>query len=375
MSVPLRILHTESSTGWGGQEIRILTEAEGFMARGHQVALVTPPEAMIFAEAQRRGLPVIGLPIARKHLRPLIAMRQWLAHHAQGFDLINTHSSTDSWLVALANTTLGASARLPVVRTRHVSTAVHPKASSTWLYQRATAHIVTTGEVLRQQLHRDNGFDLATMTSVRTGIDLTRFRPLPQAACRAERGLPEAPTLGILATLRDWKGHDYLLDAWQRLRLTHAEWRLLVIGDGPQRMRLEHRVHDEGLGDSVQFVGNQDDVPEWLACLDLFTLPSYGEEGVPQGIMQAMACGLAVVSTTVGAIEEAVVRDQTGLIVPPRDAPALAEALDRLMSDVNLRRHMGQAGHLRAQTEFGSERMIDAMTGVFNQVVRSARGS
>lgn len=110
---PLRILHTESSTGWGGQEIRILTEAQGFMARGHQVGLITPPEATIYSEAQRRGIPVIGLPIARKHLRPLLAMRQWLAHHAQGFDVINTHSSTDSWLVALANATLPGRARLP----------------------------------------------------------------------------------------------------------------------------------------------------------------------------------------------------------------------------------------------------------------------
>lgn len=366
MPTPLRILHTENSTGWGGQEIRILTEATGMIARGHQVALITPVEAQIHAEAQRRGIPVVALPIARKRLGALLALRRWLRRHGRGFDVINTHSSTDSWLTALACRSLRGMP--PIVRTRHVSTAIHPKRSNHWLYQVATRHIVTTGEALREQLARDNGFDPATMTSVRTGIDLTYFRPLDRQACRQALQVADRPTLGILATLRDWKGHDYLLDAWRDVHVRHPDWQLLVIGDGPQRPRLERRVQDEGLAD-VRFVGNQHDVPSWLACLDLFVLPSFGDEGVPQGIMQAMACGLAVVSTPVGAIEEAVQRDRTGLIVPPRDAVALGQALDRLMTDQALRRQFGEAGLAYAGEHFGIDVMLDAMERVFRTAI------
>jgi glycosyltransferase involved in cell wall biosynthesis len=363
----VRILHTESSIGWGGQEIRILTEAQGMVRRGHQVTLLTPPSADIYPAARQRAIPVVALPIEKKRLPALMAMIRWLRAHQREFDVINTHSSTDSWLAALACTWLRDAP--PIVRTRHVSTAIGRNRPTRWLYQSATRHIVTTGEALRRQLARENGFDLSRMTSVRTGIDLAAFRPVDRAACRRELGVDLRPTLGIVATLRDWKGHDYLLDAWTMLRGKFPAWRLLVIGDGPQRARLEARVAKEGLAGSVRFVGNQDDVPRWLNALDLFTLPSFGDEGVPQGIMQAMACGLAVVATPVGAIEEAVQRDRTGLIVPAKDAAALAQALGRLMGDGTLRSTMGEAGRAYAQAHFGVDAMLDGMEAVFRKAI------
>jgi glycosyltransferase involved in cell wall biosynthesis len=364
----LRILHTESSTGWGGQEIRILTEAQGMLSRGHQVALLTPPSANIYQAALQRNIPVVAMPIEKKRIGALAAITRWLAAHGRDFDVINTHSSTDAWLTALASACLRDVP--PVVRTRHVSTAVGKNRATRWLYQRASAHIVTTGEAPRRQLVRDNGFDAERITSVRTGIDLSRFRPLDKERCRRELGLDGRPALGIVATLRDWKGHDYLLDAWAHLRRRFPAWRLLVIGDGPQRRRLEGRAAREGLADSVRFVGNQDNVPVWLNSLDLFTLPSFGDEGVPQGIMQAMACGLAVVATPVGAIEEAVQCDRTGLLVEPRNAAALADALGALMGNETLRRAMGEAGRAYARSQFGIESMLDKMEAVFRTAIR-----
>jgi glycosyltransferase involved in cell wall biosynthesis len=365
---PLRILHTESSVGWGGQEIRILTEAQGMLRRGHRITLLTPPEAKLFPAAQKMGLPVVALPIGKKNLGALTALRRWLAANGRDFDVINMHSSTDSWLSALACRTLRGMP--PLVRTRHVSTAVHNTLPTRWLYLRATAHVVTAGEALRQQLHRDNRFPLEHMTSVPTGIDLARFRPREQTAARHELGIADMPTLGIVATLRDWKGHAYLLDAFDKLRTRFPTWQLLVIGDGPMREILEQQIRQRGLGDRVRLVGNQDNVEQWMNALDLFVLPSYGEEGVPQGIMQAMACGLAVVSTPVGAIREAVVDGTTGILVEPRNAEALAQGLARLMSDAALRRQMGEAGRHRAQTRFGIDGMLDRMETIFYRFAR-----
>ena len=367
----LNVVHTEASTGWGGQELRILTEMEGMARRGHRVHLLAPAHAQIVPAARARNLPVEVLPIEWKRVPGLVAMRGWLARHGAQFDVINAHSSTDAWLCALARATLPGAPRL--VRTRHLSTPVNRLPTTRWLYQRATAHVVVTGEALKNALVDHNGYDPATITSVRTGIDLARFRPRDRAAMRAQCGVDARPAVGIVATLRDWKGHDYLLEAWRDLQASLPGWQLLVIGDGPRRAHLEQRVRDLGVNASVRFTGNQDDVPAWLACLDVAVLPSYGDEGVPQSLMQAAACGLPAVSTPVGAIAEAVVHAETGLLVPPRDVPALVRALATLMQDAAMRERMGRVAHRYAQAHFGIDAMLDRMEAVFERVAAPAR--
>lgn len=362
----LSILHTESSTGWGGQEIRILTEAAGMIARGHKVVLVTPPEAEIAPAAVKRGIPTVTLPIGRKNLQGLKAMRQYLKQHGHEFDVINTHSSTDSWLVAASCATL--SGMPPLVRTRHVSTPVNNKASTRWLYQKATTHMVTTGEALRSTLNLVNGIALDRMTSVRTGIDLNYYKPLDKTAMRAKLNVANKPTIGILATLRDWKGHDDLIDAFALIKDEFPDWQILVIGNGPRWGDIERRRASHGLDDRIIMVGNQDNVPEWLNCLDLFVLPSFGDEGVPQGLMQAMACGVPAISTPIGAIGEALQDGQTGLMTPPRDVPKLAENLRRLMGNTQLRQQFAEAS-LAYSRNFGIDIMLDRMDRAFRQAI------
>lgn len=366
----LSIVHTESSCGWGGQEIRILTEAAGMQARGHRLTLLSPPEAPIVRHAKHLGIPVVTLPIARKQVRGLCALRAWLHEHPET-DIVNTHSSTDSWLTALACVTLR---RPPViVRTRHVSTKVNNNVGTRWLYGRAAAHIVTTGEALRRQLYEANGLALERMTSIPTGIDLRRFTPRDKIAARRSVGLDvERSYIGIVATLRNWKGHAYLLEAFAELAPRFPNWDLLLIGDGPQRRNLEKLITQLHLEPRVKMMGNRDDVERWLNCLDVFVLPSYGAEGVSQSVMQAMACGLPVVATTVGALAEAVRDGQTGLLVPPRDTVRLGGALARLMGDGGLRQRMGAAGSAYAGSHFGVEHMLDRMEQVFLRLRRGA---
>jgi len=363
MKEKLSIVHTENSCGWGGQEIRILTEARGMLDRGHRVRLIAPPEAPIAAAGARMGIPVVALPIQKKRLPGFLALRGWLAAHRDGVDVLNTHSSTDSWLGALACATLPHAP--PIVRTRHVSTTVRNRVGTRWLYVSAVTHIVTTGEALRRQLARDNTIPLDHMTSVPTGIDLARFVPGDAMAARARLGLPPRPALGIVATLRDWKGHEYLFEAIARDRAAWAQWQVLVVGDGPYRDRLDTRLAALGLADAIHFAGQQDDVVPWLQALDLFALPSYGEEGVPQAILQAMACALPVVSTPVGAIAEAVDDGVTGLLVAPRSAEALADGLAALRDDPALRARFAAAARVRALRDFGLDPMLDRMEAVF----------
>lgn len=360
----MRIVHTEASCGWGGQEIRILEESKGMMERGHEVTILCPPEARIHAEAQRRGIPVTSLPIGRKRLPGMFALRRWLADHP--VDVINTHSSTDSWLAALASKTLRAPP--PIVRTRHISASIPKNAASRWLYNGAVRHVVTTGEALRQQLINDNGVPSARVTSVPTGIDTVRFSPGDKAATRAALGLePNGQYIGIVATLRSWKGHLYLLDAFAKTEL--PGWQLLIVGDGPQRAALGQRINELGLADRVHLVGQQEHPEDWLRALDIFCLPSYANEGVPQAVLQAMLTALPIITTPVGAILEAVTDGETALVVPPRDSAALAAALSRLARNPELGTELGSTAREKALKLFSREAMLDRMETIFTTAV------
>jgi len=325
------------------------------------------PQARILAEAAHWDVPAVALPIAAKRRAGLRALIDWL--RANPCDVLNTHSSTDSWLAAFA-TRMGRA--VPIVRTRHISAPVPRNPLSRWLYERGAARIVTTGEALKRELVERNGFTADRIESVPTGIDAGRFRPGDRAAMRAKLGLPaEATLLGIVATLRSWKGHEFLLRAMPSL---DKRVQLVIVGDGPMRSVLEGRIEELDLRVRVRvrLAGDQRDVLPWLQALDVFALPSYANEGVPQALVQAMLCGLPCVTTLVGSIGEVARDEETALVVPPRDAPALAAALARLVAQPALREELGIAARRHCVENCSYERMLDRMEAIYHDVAMAA---
>lgn len=366
----LRILHTESSLGWGGQEIRVLTEARAVARLGHAVTIAAPAQSRIFQAAPGFGVEAIAVPIERKSLGGLLAMTGLLRDRE--FDVINTHSSTDSWLAAVAAPLQRSPP--PIVRTRHISAPIPRNLATRWLYGGAIRRIVTTGERLRQQMIEEAGVPSAKVVSIPTGIDLSRFRPGDSVAARASLGLPaQGALVGIVATLRSWKGHRHLFEAFAGL--TDRTTNLVVVGDGPQREPLEALAKELGIGERVRFAGNQEDVVPWLQALDLFCLPSYANEGVPQALMQAMACSLPVIATPVGSIPEIVQDGETGLLVPPEDPAALRAAIERVLGDVGLGSRIALRAREAALLRFGEEQMVERMLDLFTTVVRASRAN
>ena len=357
----MRIVHTESSLGWGGQELRILAEAQGLARRGHELTLLCPPEARIYSEAPAFGLRTVALPIGRKRPAGVFALRRWLRENP--CDVVSTHSSTDSWLSAFA--LLGS--RTPIVRTRHISAPVPRNFMSRWLYRRAS-HIVTAGEALRRELIERNGLPAEKVESVPTGMDTTRYRPGDRLHARERLALPKDKALiGIVATLRSWKGHRFLLEALP------PEATLVIVGDGPQREALEAQVAQLNLKERVMFAGNQRDVVPWLQALDVFALPSYANEGVPQALVQAMLTGLSCVTTHVGSISELAIDGRTALVVPPQQVPPLREALGRLMADAALRDRLGKAAREHCAQTMSAERMLERMETIYRKAAEGSR--
>lgn len=368
--IVLHIVHTESSLGWGGQEIRVLTESEAFLRRGHRVEIWAAPDSNILAEACRRGIPRRALPIGCRSIRALGAVRRALKQMRP--DVINTHSSTDAWLVAAARLLLRRPP--PMVRTRHISAPVSRDAATRWLYDHATRHVITTGERLREQLLHDLRLRPGRLTSVPTGVDSIRFQPGDKAAARRALGLDvDARIVGIVATLRSWKGHLDLIDAFARLSPTDPLLKLVIVGDGPMREPLVTRVAHHGLAKRVIFAGRQPQPEHWLQALDIFCLPSYANEGVPQAVVQAMLTGLPVITTDVGSITEAITHDVSGIIVPARDVTELVAAIARLLADRSLGERLGAAARRDAERRFGVEAMAQRMETIFRGVVEADR--
>ena len=364
----LSIAHTEASMGWGGQEIRTLTEAAGFLARGHRVVVYAAPGSRMLEEAPRFGVAARALPIGRKRLAGVRALVRAFSQHP--VDVVNAHSSTDAWLAALAcrwlRTVHGPAPVL--VRTRHVSIPVPDDPATRWLYRKATSRVVTTGDALRAQLVHDNGLDPARVDSVPTGIDAEAFAPRPRAAARHELGIDAAaPLIGIVATLRSWKGHRFLVEAMPRL--AHRDARLAIVGDGPQRAALEAQVDALGLRDRVIFAGQQPDVMRWLPAFDVFVLPSYANEGVPQALLQAMFAGVPCVTTDAGAIPEIARDADTARVVAREDPAALAAGIDAVLDDREGSEAMARRAREFVTPRYGLATMLDRMEDVFRRAI------
>jgi glycosyltransferase involved in cell wall biosynthesis len=221
---------------------------------------------------------------------------------------------------------------------------------------------------------------------IHNGVDLTRYAQT-EACCTLpqEYGFPEGtPVVGVVARLEPEKGHPTLLEAWAQVVERVPEARLLVVGEGSRRSALEAQGRELGLlgeecdGDScvgtrqarpgakVIFTGLRDDIPAVTAALDVAVLPSYREaQGL--ALLEAMALRRPVVASNVGGIPEAVEDGRTGLLVPPHDAPALADAIVRLLTDHPLADSLARAGYDLVHERFCIERMVDSISRLYDE--------
>jgi glycosyltransferase involved in cell wall biosynthesis len=199
-----------------------------------------------------------------------------------------------------------------------------------------------------------------------------RPRPGSGAAVRRELGLAQDDlVVAMLSSLRPEKGHDVALEAMALLLPRFPALRLLVIGDGPLRARIQRAAAP--LGDRAVLAGYRPDAMAALDAADVLLHPSR-RDTLPTAILEAMACSLPVVATGVGGIGELVIDGETGsLVAPPLGASRVAGALAPVLDDPGLRRRMGAAGHARFEAEFSVDRWARRMRDVYVSVLDGAR--
>jgi glycosyltransferase involved in cell wall biosynthesis len=178
----------------------------------------------------------------------------------------------------------------------------------------------------------------------------------------------DLPIIGCVSRLVREKSHPVLLRALQLLRKQGIPFHAIMIGDGPERNNLEDLSRHYDLTGCVSWVGTQRNISSWLSRFDIFVLPS-AWEGLPISILEAMAAKLPVVATAVGGTSEAVLTDQTGILVPPGDPERLFHGIYRLILDASLRAKMGQAGYLRVTEHFSINQTINNVLELYTELI------
>lgn len=207
------------------------------------------------------------------------------------------------------------------------------------------------------------------------GVDLEKFRPTTcRRRLRERLGLPpDGVGICMVGRLVKEKGVNELFRAFVRLRAQDPECWLLVVGDGPIKATLEGWAREAGVASALHLTGSRPhgEIPNLLNSADIFTLPSY-DEGLPNTILEAMACGLPVVATDVGGVSDAVVDGESGLLIQPARIDALTDALARLVSDSDLRQEMGQNGREIARDRFTWKKSARRLFSIYSGTLGGA---
>jgi len=360
----MKIIMSEASTGKGGQELAIVRQAGGLQKRGHDVLLLLHPDAPIEHLAARWGLRWTSLPMRRLRFSALLAFRKVLRKERP--DVLHVNSSRDSWLGAVAARMVYP--RIKVIKSRHISAPLNRNLPTRILYRHLFDHVIVTGgqTIYRELIERD-GLDPARLDAFPIGIDLTRHTPgLPERELRAELGIPSRHRLvGIVSYLRTYKGHRFLIEAAAKLVPLVKDVTFLIVGEGPEEHTLRIQIAQARLDDYVRMLGFRPDLLNVLRSLDIFVIPSVEGDTIPQVLIEAMAVGLPVISTSAGSIPDVVIDRQTGLIVPPRDSDTLAKRIEELLDDVPLRHRLGTNAHRHITNNYSIDRMLDRLEDVY----------
>ncbi len=359
----MKILHTEASLGWGGQEIRIFREAVGMRGRNYDVIIAAHPDSKLLENAKGNGLKTISIEFRRRNFLKMLQFFKKLIE-GESIDIVNTHSSKDSWLV-LPAARLAENKPL-ILRTRHLSTPIGRNFLSKFLYTRLPHFIITTGEAIMHQMIEKNHFNPQKIVSIPTGVDTETFNPWASGILRNELNIPpSAPLIGTVSVIRSWKGLDFFVRAVPLILKAYPDTRFVITGDGPYRKKLTGTIQEAGIDKKIYMLGHRNDVVSVLASLDVLIHPSYANEGVPQTILQAMAMGKPVAASDIAPLREVVIDRETGILFQAKSPEGIAKAVIDLLEDKELSKRIAENGRRLVEKSYSYVGMLNRLESLY----------
>jgi len=363
-------LHVDTARTWRGGQNQVLLTVNGLRAIGQRATLVAHPDGELRRRVEE-GLDLI--PLAPRNEMDLSAAWKFarLIKRLEP-DIVHAHDPHGIAMAGLAMS-LGAGAGLgeggpALVASRRVDFHLKGNSFSRWKYRQVECFIAAS-EAIREMLVAD-GVPSERAVTVHEGIDVEHVLAAPTVNVHEAFWLPHhAPIVGNVAALVPHKGQRYLIDAAHLVVQQIPDARFVILGEGELREHLERQVQEHHLQKHVLLPGFRTDVLGCIKGFDVFVMSSV-TEGLGTSLLDAMACSRPIVATTAGGIPEIVEENVNGLLIPPRDASALAAAIVRLLQDRALQARLGAAGFARVQARFTVERMV-AETAETYQKVRS----
>ncbi|MBN2189762.1 MAG: glycosyltransferase family 4 protein [Candidatus Aureabacteria bacterium] len=378
----MKIAHIITRMIVGGAQENTIFTVEGMIDRGHEVTLVTGPspgpEGSLLRRIKGSRAEIIEIKEMQRELNPLKDTAAFLKIlkllKRNRYDIVHTHSSKAGIIGRLAAKKAGIRT---VIHTIH-GLPYHKYQSLALnrfykICEKSVAGLtdkyIAVSEAMKQQslaagVSREDKYRI-----IRSGFDLTRYLKPLRASAEIRRSLnipPDAVLICKIARLFHLKGHEYILESFSRLAPGAKNIYLLLVGDGILRNELERKAEQLGIKENTVFAGliDPEEIPDYINAADMLVHTSL-REGLAKAIPQAYACSKPVVSFDIDGAGELVKNDLTGYLVPPKDTALLAEAIDKLVENSDLRYHMGQKGKSLILPYYDKNYMVDEIEKLY----------
>ena len=338
----------------------------GLRARGHRAVLVAHREGELFRRASEGPDLVPLAPNNEIDLATAWKLSKIIKQAKPA--IVHAHDPHAVSMAALALSFSAPDPRPKLIASRRVDFHLQSHAFSQWKHRQMDGFIAASHAI--KNILVSDGIPAASIEVVHDGIDVEKIRHRPEIDVHKEYWLPHGvPVVVNVGALVGHKGQKYLIEAMPIVLREIPDAHLIIFGEGDLRAPLEKQVKQLSLAKRVLLPGFREDVMSLMKSADLFAMSSV-TEGLGSAVLDAMAMGHAVVGTKAGGIPEAVIDEETGLLVAPADARALAAAIVRLLKDGDLRKQFGDAGRTRVAEHFGVDRLVEGTLGAYRKFSR-----
>ena len=368
----MRVLHLISSGGMYGAEAVILNLSRELNAGGRETSFLGVfaheghPTPALHEAALRLDVPSELLP-CKGQIDPSVLKRIRDAVDRAGIDVVHAHGYKADIYAYLA---FRGRDRPVLVSTCHtwydndVAVRVYGTVDR-WALRSFDQVVAVSAEVRDRLLH--GGVRADRIHLIRNGISVAPFAGATEVRARRAGG-SDGLRVGLVGRLAPEKGVDLFLRAVSRVARAFPEATFVVAGDGPDRYLLESLIDELGIRGRAELTGPQSDMPKFYASLDVLVSASR-QEGLPMALLEGMASDLPLVATKAGAVSEIVLDGQTGFLVDIGDPEGLANAMERLLADPELRASFGAAGRRRVLEHFSAQRLAADYLSVYADAV------
>lgn len=359
----MKVVHIETGRHLYGGAQQVIYLVRGLQSRGLENTIVCPPGSAIDAAARQQHLPVHNIDCGGDlDLRFMLRLRRYLAEVHP--DVVHCHSRRGADFMG---SRAAQSAGVPSILSRRVDSPENRYIAQ--LRYSPFRKIIAISDNVAASL-RESAVDDDRIVKIRSAVDSEAVsHPIQRETWLRDFGLPQDGVVAVIAAqFIERKGHRYMLQAMPDICNAHPDFRLILFGKGPLETVLREQAAQLGVGNHVQFAGYRDDIDRLLGRADMLIHPAL-KEGLGVSMLKAAAAGLPVIAFDVAGAQEAVVQNQTGLLVKTADQKALLQAVMHLIENPSERRKLGSAGKIRMRESFSIDEMVDRHIGVYESII------